>query len=193
MFGSATDMDLMYEVVMRHLCFAGDNLITDYSASGDIVRRFIGASSDDTRFNTLVDLQRSDGGGWASLVLASGAFGMGVNIPTIRRVVHWGLPRSLDAYWQESGRGSRDGKGCVSCVVIGPTDRSNATSRRTSHAMCTMFGLSYGTEPAPSIGCRRAHALHFFGDSASEIVAGTPSNIRQCCDLCADRLSAGSH
>jgi ATP-dependent DNA helicase RecQ len=51
--------------------------------------------------------QRSDD----ALILATNAFGMGVDKPDIRAIVHWQLPRTLEAYWQEVGRAGRDGQG----------------------------------------------------------------------------------
>ena len=42
-------------------------------------------------------------------IISTIAFGMGINIPDIRYIIHWGSPRSVLDYWQEVGRGARDG------------------------------------------------------------------------------------
>ncbi len=55
------------------------------------------------------EAQRSFMSGEAEVVVATNAFGMGVDKADVRTVAHWALPTSLEAYYQEAGRGGRDG------------------------------------------------------------------------------------
>ena len=53
-------------------------------------------------------------GGNLRMIFATSAFGLGIDCPDIRRVIHWGPPNDLDTYVQESGRAGRDGQSIAS-------------------------------------------------------------------------------
>ena len=56
-----------------------------------------------------------------TLVVATSAFGLGVNKPDVRNVIHLGVPDSLESWMQKAGRGGRDGNNCVgvfSCLTL---------------------------------------------------------------------------
>jgi ATP-dependent DNA helicase RecQ len=61
--------------------------------------------------------------GRTKVVVATSAFGMGVDIAGIRRVIHYDLPGSLEAYYQEAGRAGRDGQQAECTLLYSPADR----------------------------------------------------------------------
>jgi ATP-dependent DNA helicase RecQ len=58
------------------------------------------------------------------VIVATSAFGMGIDKPDVRQVLHWGPPPTLEAYYQEAGRGGRDGNVSECLVLWRPEDLS---------------------------------------------------------------------
>jgi len=110
----------------------------------------------------------------AVVVVATIAFGMGIDKPDVRFVAHVDLPKSLEAYYQETGRAGRDGLPAVAWMVHGPGDipqlrrfiddsMAPEEQKRIEHGK--LEALIGFTE---AVGCRRQVLLRHFGEERAE-------------------------
>jgi ATP-dependent DNA helicase RecQ len=106
------------------------------------------------------------------VICATVAFGMGIDKPDVRFVAHAGLPKSIEAYYQETGRAGRDGDPAVAHLFWGAEDFAKARQRigeveptRQAGERTRLTALGALVETP---GCRRRILLKHFGDDAPE-------------------------
>ena len=82
-----------------------------------ICELFTACSSPTTKSHILASFTKPDG--VVRTVVATVAFGMGLDTPNVRKVIHWGPPEDLEIYVQETGRGGRDGASTSATLYYG--------------------------------------------------------------------------
>ena len=120
----------------------------------------------------------------AIIMVATIAFGMGIDKPDVRFVAHLDLPKSLEGYYQDTGRAGRDGLPSEAWMTYGLADvvtlsqfiaKSDAAEERKRVERSKLDALIGYAE---SIGCRRRQLLSYFGE--------TPAGACGNCDNCLD-------
>jgi superfamily II DNA or RNA helicase len=84
------------------------------------------------RTATLRDLRTDDGSSKVDLVIANSAFGLGIDCDEIRTVIHYCLPETIDRWYQEIGRGGRDGNRSVGLLLPDLEKRSKGSDYRVA-------------------------------------------------------------
>ncbi len=155
-----------------------DELATWLSLKGlNALPYHAGLSTDQRRINQQRFLRED-----SIIMVATIAFGMGIDKPDVRFVAHLNLPKSLEAYYQETGRAGRDGKpanawmlyGLQDVIVLRQMQQQSEASEQYKRVEQSKLSAMLGFCEITS--CRRQALLHYFGDHLEKPCGN--------CDIC---------
>ena len=167
-------------------CFSRKQVdqLTDFLANENYnVMNYHAGLTDDVRSKNQEDFIKDR----ANIMVATLAFGMGINKPDIRFVIHFDMPKSIEQYYQEIGRAGRDGLPSHALMLYTYQDiakikyffEDNSQNSKQEKLLYAMV------EYAQSKDCRRKQLLSYFGEHPENIHnALAPEN---CCDICRNK------
>lgn len=168
-------------------CFSrkqADTLAVQLSVLGYSAKPYHAGLSDELRQKTQNDFINDD----IQIITATVAFGMGINKPNVRFVIHFDLPKSIEQYYQEIGRAGRDGEPAYALLLFSTADifklKFLMQDKTPSEIRKAEKMLSAISNYAQTNSCRRRALLKYFGETVSPENLAAAQGDSPCCDFC---------
>ncbi|MBP2646215.1 MAG: ATP-dependent helicase RecQ [Firmicutes bacterium] len=125
----------------------------------------------------------------SKIMVATNAFGMGIDKSDVRYVIHYNMPKNMEAYYQEAGRGGRDGEPSHCILLFGHQDimmqkylieQSVVDSDRKAGEYAKLQSM---VDYCHFTGCLRHYILNYFGEKTTEKECGNCSNCNDTNEL----------
>ncbi|KEH95066.1 DNA helicase RecQ [Clostridium massiliodielmoense] len=155
-----------------------DNIYENLNKKGYSVGKYHAGLSDDERNKNQEDFIHDR----VRIMVATNAFGMGIDKPNIRYVIHYSMPKNIEAYYQEIGRAGRDGEKSECILLFAPGDihiqkylievsiENPERKKKQYEKLQEMVDLVYSND------CYRKYILNYFGEEYN----GSCNNCSNC-------------
>lgn len=117
-----------------------------------------------------------------NIIVATNAFGMGIDKSNVRYVIHYSIPKNMEAYYQEAGRAGRDGEASQCVLLFGAQDITlqkfliEQSTSLEGRRLIEYRRLQYMVDYCHTTKCLRKYILEYFEEE----------NVQDCCDNCSN-------
>ena len=163
-----------------------DELTTLLQSQGYSALPYHAGLNDATRSQNQSDFIKDN----VKIIVATLAFGMGINKPNVRYVIHYDLPKSIEQYYQEIGRAGRDGLQSTALLLYSYGDTKKLSyfieEKAEKERKIAEEHLKKMVQYAETTTCKREFLLNHFGESLKKDTNTTEEN---CCSSCENKDS----